>query len=95
MYQGAITSAEGHRPIGRESPPAGRSPLGTLAFLAVIVAPFFAFTYPTATVALLAGVVAFAVLSRSVVRVLRRRSGQVQTFTFPGLGTVEYRITTN
>jgi hypothetical protein len=95
MYQGSITPAEAHRPIGSESPPGSRSPLGTLAFLALLVAPFIAFSYPVATVALLTGTVALAVLSRSVLRALRRRSGRVQTFTLPGLGTVEFRITTN
>ena len=95
MYQGSITSAEEHRSIGSESPPGSRSPLGTLAFLALVVAPFVAFAYPVATVAFLAGTVALAALSRSVLRTLRRRSGRVQTLTLPGLGTVEYRITTN
>ena len=95
MYQGSITSAEAHRPIGSESPPAGRSPLGTLVYLAIVLAPFVALAYPVATVALLTGTVALAVLSRSVLRILRRRSGRVQTLTLPGLGTVEYRITTN
>ncbi|MGM0446954.1 MAG: hypothetical protein ACQERM_01710 [Methanobacteriota archaeon] len=95
MYQGSITSAEAHRPIGRESPPAGRSPLGTLVYLALVIVPFAAFTYPVATVAFLAGTVALAFFSRSVLRTLRRRSGRVQTLTLPGLGTVEYRITTN
>jgi membrane protein implicated in regulation of membrane protease activity len=95
MYQGYITPAEEHRPIGSGSPPGSRSPLGTLAFLALVVALFAAFAYPVATVALLTGTVALAVLSRSVLRTLRRRSGRVQTFTLPGLGTVEYRITTN
>ena len=95
MYQGSITSAEAHRPIGSESPPAGRSPLGTLVYLAIVLAPFVALAYPVATVAVLTGTVALAVLSRSVLRTLRRRSGRVQTLTLPGLGTVEYRITTN
>ncbi|MEZ3163101.1 hypothetical protein ABNG03_01025 [Halorubrum sp. RMP-47] len=95
MYQGSITASETHRPIGSESPPAGRSPLGTLVFLALVIAPFVAFAYPVATVALLTGTVALAVLSRSILRTLRRRSGRVQTLTLPGLGTVEYRITTN
>jgi membrane protein implicated in regulation of membrane protease activity len=95
MYQGSITSAEAHRPIGSRSPPGSRSPLGTLAFLALVLAPFVAFAYPVATVALLTGTVALAVVSRSVLRTLRRRSGRVQTLTLPGLGTVEYRITTN
>ncbi|WP_424015663.1 hypothetical protein ACOZ35_06905 [Halorubrum xinjiangense] len=95
MYQGSITSAEAHRSIGSESPPAGRSPLGTLVYLALVIVPFLAFAYPVATVALLTGTVALAVLSRSVLRTLRRRSGRVQTLTLPGLGTVEYRITTN
>jgi Flp pilus assembly protein TadB len=95
MYQGLITSAEAHRSVGPQSPPGSRSPLGALAFLALVVAPFVAFAYPVATVAFLAGTVAFAALSRSVLRTLRRRSGRVQTFTLPGLGTVEFRITTN
>ncbi|KOX95699.1 hypothetical protein [Halorubrum tropicale] len=95
MYQGSITSAETHRPIGADSPPGSRSPLGTLAFLALLVAPFVAFAYPVATVALLTGTVALAVVSRSALRTLRRRSGRVRTLTLPGLGTVEYRITTN
>jgi len=95
MYQGSITPAEQHRPVGSESPPAGRSPLGTLVYLALVVAPFVALAHPVATVTLLAGTVALAVLSRSVLRTLRRRSGRVQTLTLPGLGTVEYRITTN
>jgi Flp pilus assembly protein TadB len=93
MYQGAITASEANRLAG--SPPGSRSPLGTLAFLALVFAPFVALTYPVATVALLTGTVALAVLSRSVLRTLRRRSGRVQTLTLPGLGTVEYRITTN
>ena len=88
MYQGSITPAEAHRPIGSDSPPGSRSPLGTLVFLALVLAPFVAFAYPVATVAL-------AVLSRSVLRTLRRRDGRVQTLTLPGLGTVEYRITKN
>lgn len=95
MYQGSITSAEQHRTAGSESPPAGRSPLGTFAYLALVVVPFVALAYPVATVALLTGTVALAVLSRSVLRTLRRRSGRVRTLTLPGLGTVEYRITTN
>jgi membrane protein implicated in regulation of membrane protease activity len=95
MYQGYITPAEEHRPIGSKSPPGSRSPLGTLAFFALVVALFAAFAYPVATVALLTGTVALAVLSRSVLRTLRRRSGRVRTLTLPGLGTVEYRITTN
>jgi len=95
MYQGSITSAETHRPIGSDSPPSPRTPLGTLAYLTLIIAPFVAFAYPVATVALLAGTVALGILSRSVLRTLRRRSGRVRTLTLPGLGTVEYRITTN
>ena len=95
MYQGSVTPAETHRPIGSDSPPGSRSPLGTLAFLALVVAPFAAFAYPVAAVALLTGAVALAVVSRSVLRTLRRRSGRVRTLTLPGLGTVEYRITTN
>ncbi|TKX55601.1 hypothetical protein EXE42_03820 [Halorubrum sp. SP3] len=95
MNQGSMISADQHRRIGSESPPGSRSPLGTLAFLALIVVPFVAFAYPVASVALLTGTVALAVLSRSVLRTLRRRSGRVQTLTLPGLGTVEYRITTN
>ncbi|ELZ42979.1 hypothetical protein C463_10255 [Halorubrum californiense DSM 19288] len=94
MYQGSIAPEEAHR-LGRNSPPGSRSPLGTLAFLALVVALFVAFAHPVATVALLTGTVALAVLSRSVLRTLRRRSGRVQTLTLPGLGTVEYRITTN
>ena len=95
MYQGSITPAEQHRPVGSESPPAGRSPLGTLVYLALVIVPFVALAHPVATVALLTGTVALAVLSRSVLQTLRRRSGRVRTLTLPGLGTVEYRITTN
>ena len=91
------TTATGarRRPVGSESPPAARSSLGTLAYLALVVVPFVALAYPVPTVALLTGTVALAALSRSVLRTLRRRSGRVRTLTLPGLGTVEYRITTN
>lgn len=93
MYQSFMGPAEHHRPIGRESPPAGRSPLGTFVYVALLVVPIFAFEYPVATGALLAGLVAFAVLARSITRAVRRHNGRVRTLTLPGLGTVEYRIT--
>ncbi|CDK38615.1 hypothetical protein [Halorubrum sp. AJ67] len=70
-------------------------PAGDARVLSARHRPFVALAYPVATVALLTGTVALAVLSRSVLRTLRRRSGRVQTLTLPGLGTVEYRITTN
>ena len=95
MNQGSLTTTEQHRSISSASPPAPRTPLGTLAYLALVIVPFAAFAYPVATVALLTGTVALGALSRSVLRTLRRRSGRVRTLTLPGLGTVEYRITTN
>ncbi|WP_280586778.1 hypothetical protein [Halorubrum sp. Boch-26] len=75
---------------GSDSPPNGGLVV-SLAFLALIMLPLVAVSYPLASAGLLAGGVALVALGRSLARHLDR--GTVRKLSLPGLGTVEYRFT--
>lgn len=88
-----VGSAAHVRSVGDTAPSSGTSPLGTLAFVLLLAIPFVVASYPLASITLLTGGIAAAVLSRSIARNLRRHGGAVRHLTLPGLGTVEYRFT--
>jgi len=81
-------------------PAAGRSPgpnvapdgsiCASFAFLALIAFGVLAASYPVVSLVVLTGVVALAILARSLVRRVDRDA--VGRVSFPGLGTVEYRF---
>ena len=63
----------------------------SFAFLALIALAVIVAAYPLVSLGVLAGVVALAVLARSLARHVDRES--VGRVSLPGLGTVEYRFT--
>ncbi|WP_418286795.1 hypothetical protein [Halorubrum sp. DTA46] len=88
-----LRSAAQNRSIGHDAAPMKRSLKGSLAFAALLALPFLLAAYPVVAVALVAGGVALAVLSRSVADHVRRHGGSVRHVTLPGFGTLEYRFT--
>lgn len=88
-----LGSTAQNRSIGHVTGPMHRSLKGSLAFAVLLALPFLVVAYPVAAVALVAGGVAFAALSRLLVDRVRRHRGSVRHITLPGLGTVEYRFT--
>ncbi|PAU82615.1 hypothetical protein CK500_13540 [Halorubrum salipaludis] len=80
---------------GGRSPGPNVSPDGSVrasfAFLALIGLAVFVAAFPLVSLALLTGVVALAVLARSLARHVDREA--VGRVSLPGLGTVEYRFT--
>ena len=84
-------SAAGRSP-GPNAAPAG-SARGSLIFLGLIALGVLVASYPSISLAVLTGVVALAILARSLARhVDPERVGRV---SLPGLGTVEYRFIRN
>lgn len=77
----------------RDAPPSVGGSLATLlSFLLVASAAMAALTHPFAVAAALAGVVAVALVVRTVLRLAVRRRGTLRRVDVPGLGTVEYRV---
>jgi hypothetical protein len=82
-------SAAGRSP-GPNASPAG-SVRASFAFLALIALGVLVAAYPLVSLAVLTGVVALAILARSLARHVDRET--VGRVNLPGLGTVEYRFT--
>ncbi|AUX08716.1 hypothetical protein AArcSl_1081 [Halalkaliarchaeum desulfuricum] len=89
LHHGTPLAAERHDP-----PPGWPSLVSLLAVPVVLLALMWAMNYPLLAVSVLSIAVAVAVLlRRGGPRLLRRLYDRTRRLTIPGVGTVEYRIT--